>query len=267
MNQKGYFAVEMIDKAVRRILSNLPFFDREENVPSSRVNQVIDVQRNLAVSAPDLASSVNKELLKIRELGHEVMWAFDPQYGYRYDLGALYIACLLIKPKTVFQVGVEAGLATNSILCALAKLDDGHLYSIDPRHHQNFRNQPETGAAVFVDLKCRWTSFIGPSERSFDFELISREPPIEVLHFGDGLPTALQEKYLDGLEPFLADHLIVFFDGVVEHDLFEEFAQRRGMGFMLGTTSEFRLGIVYKHPKFEEVLLRTSNQMIEARRR
>ena len=78
---------------------------------------------------------------------------------------AAYCITLHLRPTAVVETGVARGITTRFILEALARNDEGHLWSIDlpPLGEPEIHDQ--TAAAVPARLRHRWTYVRGSSRR------------------------------------------------------------------------------------------------------
>ena len=82
-----------------------------------------------------------------------------PRASVNSDVGSiLYAICRQLKPESVVETGVAAGMSSSHFLCALDENRFGQLFSIDfPTW------EPDTGWTVPDDLKSRWTLLSGRS--------------------------------------------------------------------------------------------------------
>jgi hypothetical protein len=79
-------------------------------------------------------------------------------WGISDTLGiVLYSLCRLQKPGTAVETGVNGGVSSSYILCALAENKSGELYSIDL--------EPQSGWLIPAYLKSRWRFVHGASSR------------------------------------------------------------------------------------------------------
>jgi cephalosporin hydroxylase len=125
----------------------------------------------------------------------------------------------------VIETGVAHGISSRIVLEALARNDNGHLWSIDLPHPFNHKLHGQTGVAVTDPHRPRWTYLEGESRRRMP-PLIAEVGKVE-LFIHDSLHTAKNTLFeMEQAASVMAAGGVLLVDDIRGHDGFKTFARR-----------------------------------------
>ena len=151
-------------------------------------------------------------------------------YGWYSDAdmelcSAIWCTVLHARPSVVIETGVAHGISSRIVLEALARNDNGHLWSIDLPHPFNHKLHGQTGVAVTDPHRPRWTYLEGESRRRMP-PLIAEVGKVE-LFIHDSLHTAKNTLFeMEQAASVMAAGGVLLVDDIRGHDGFKTFARR-----------------------------------------
>jgi predicted O-methyltransferase YrrM len=153
------WATEFIDDRVTtpRHRKHLNFYaDRQLSV-SEGIARALDIEKSLVDqqlnNLPDFLVS------EIKDPGMTIQWSATSELA-----ATTYALVKILKPATVVETGVGAGVSSWTILKAMEENERGRLVSID-LPTPNTELLPDVGYLVPADLRHRWDLRTGPSNR------------------------------------------------------------------------------------------------------
>jgi predicted O-methyltransferase YrrM len=151
----------------------------------------------------------------------------------------------LMRPNVVVETGVALGFTTATILAAMRKNEQGHLYSVDLPAVQ-YGHQRETGSAVPAEFRDRWTLLLGRSQKLLPPLLREVEPVDLFLHDANHAYSAQLREYRAAWPQLRPGGVLVSDD--VGNPAFIEFATEVGVRPYLvpGSRSDSVIGLVRK---------------------
>jgi predicted O-methyltransferase YrrM len=184
-----------------------------------------------------------------------------PYLGWTSASEVLYVVVRALRPTTVIETGVAAGLSSACILAALEKNGHGSLHSIDlPNAEREYLPGlgvtpsallPEGKAPGFLvpsTLRSRWTLHIGDTRKELP-RLIRDLPDVDLfLHDSEHTYQAMTFEY-ETVWPHVSPGGLILSDEVSWNDAFPNFCQRQRLKpvYFWGTG----LGGVRKPSQFE----------------
>src|SRR5262249_13671972 len=137
---------------------------------------------------------------------------------------AVWCTVLHKQPAVVLETGVARGVTSRIVLEALARNDQGHLWSIDLPHPFEKGLHVQTGAAVPVAYRERWSYIEGSSRRRLPSLLRSLGRVDLFIH--DSLHTARNTRFeMKSTLSVMKPGGIMIIDDISTHQGFAEFAR------------------------------------------
>ena len=153
-------------------------------------------------------------------------------------LDLLYFLTRYSKPKIVLETGVAAGHSSKTILTAIQKNGEGHLYSSDFPY---FRlKSPEKFIGVLVDdtFKSRWTLDIRGDEFAIP-DFCKKLCSIDLFHYDSDKSYSGRFFVWDMIKPLLSDGSFIVFDDIQNNLAFRNLLKKE----------EFKNFWVFEHQK------------------
>jgi predicted O-methyltransferase YrrM len=137
---------------------------------------------------------------------------------------ALWCIVIHLRPRTVLETGVARGMTTRVALEAIARNDEGRLWSIDVPPLLERDLGAQTGAAVPAALRDRWELVRGSSRRRLP-SLIGALGSVDVF-VHDSMHTARNVSFeLERVWPALRPGGVILVDDVGHNDAFAAFTR------------------------------------------
>jgi predicted O-methyltransferase YrrM len=153
------WATEFIDDRITtpRHRKHLSFYADRQMAVSEGISKALNVEQSVVdeqlSNLPDFLISENKDP------GMTIQWSATSELA-----ATTYALVKLLKPTTVIETGVGAGVSSWTILKAMEENGHGRLISID-LPTPNTELLPDVGYLVPADLRHRWDLRTGPSNR------------------------------------------------------------------------------------------------------
>jgi predicted O-methyltransferase YrrM len=153
------WAAEFIDDRIttQRHHKHLNFYAERQLSVSKGISKVLGIDESIVVdqldSLPDFLVSENKDP------GMTIQWSATSELAT-----TIYALVKILKPATVVETGVGAGVSSWTILKAMEENGIGRLISID-LPTPNTELLPDVGYLIPTELRHRWDLRTGPSNR------------------------------------------------------------------------------------------------------
>jgi hypothetical protein len=137
---------------------------------------------------------------------------------------AVWCTVLHHRPEVVLETGVARGVTSRIVLEALARNHQGHLWSVDLPHPFEKRLHGQTGAAVPLGCRERWSYIEGSSRRRLPSLLRSLGRVDLFIH--DSLHTARNTRFeMKSTLTVMKPGGIMIIDDISTHQGFADFAR------------------------------------------
>jgi hypothetical protein len=137
---------------------------------------------------------------------------------------AVWCTVLHQRPSVVLETGVARGVTSRIVLEALIRNDQGHLWSIDLPHPFDKTLHRQTGVAVPVPYRVRWSYIEGSSRRRLPSLLRSLGRVDLFIH--DSLHTARNTRFeMERTLSAMTSGGIMIVDDISTHQGFADFTQ------------------------------------------
>jgi predicted O-methyltransferase YrrM len=197
------------------------------------------LSRSLGSNPRDIRQEFSRTPGPLRLVFDEV--ANLPYLGWTNASEVLYSVVRVLKPTTVIETGVAAGLSSACILAALEKNGHGRLHSIDlPNAEKEYLPQlgvtpsallPEGKAPGFLvpsTLRSRWTLHIGDTRKELP-DIVRELNDVDMfLHDSEHTYDAMMFEY-ETVWPHLSPGGLILSDEVSWNDAFPDFCKRQGL--------------------------------------
>jgi len=238
---KPNFAPVMIEKVYQR------FFDH------SGLNDMpgyMDWLRKNVTAYDTFAGDLSPDLLKESKLFAEEtkrstekvgpdLWRNMGRGGH-YAL--LFFLTRYLRPETVVETGVSAGLSTQAFLKAMQMNEKGRLYSSD---FPLFRMEnPEKNIGIMVDpkLKDRWELFLDGDKINLD-KICGKISKIDLFHYDSDKRYSGRKRALNTVSKLFHPKTVIIFDDIQDNRHFADFIRERNAPFQIFEFEEKFVGL------------------------
>jgi len=233
------WAAEFVDDRITtpRHRKHLAFYaERQlpvaEGIAEALIFDLITVNMQLSW-LPDFLIDENKDP------GMTIKWSATSELA-----ATTYTLIRLLRPETVVETGVGAGVSSWTILKAMEDNDRGRLISID-LPTPNTELLPEVGYLVPSDLRHRWDLRIGPSQRVLP-ETLKELGEIDIFQHDSRHSYSNQLREYQTAWPFIRSGGMLVSDDVSNDALHDASRSWNREPTIIGQSKESPIGLIRK---------------------
>lgn len=161
------------------------------------------------------------------------------------DLGLLYAAVTLTKPRAVIETGVAYGWSSLAILAAMET--GGRLISVD-MPYAKMNNEPWVGIAVPDALKANWTLIREPDRNGLEKAIRAAGGAIDLCHYDSDKSYPGRQYAYPRLWKALRPGGLFISDDIQDNFAFRDFCAENGLDFQVTESAGKFVGLVRKPP-------------------
>jgi predicted O-methyltransferase YrrM len=162
------------------------------------------------------------------------------------DLGLLYAAVALTKPRSVIETGVAYGWSSLAILAAMKEMG-GRLISVD-MPYAKMNNEPWVGVAVPDALRANWTLIREPDRNGLEKAIAAAGGRIQLCHYDSDKSYPGRQYAYPLLWKALEPGGLFISDDIQDNFAFRDFCKENGLDFQVTESAGKFVGLVRKPP-------------------
>ena len=170
-----------------------------------------------------------QESLAFRDALHDRARALAAQYGRKiggaghYEL--LYFLTRFLQPEVTVETGVAKGFSTQAVLKALAKNENGHLYSSEFPNPRESEEERATAIMVEEDLRDRWTLHVKGDAENLS-TILRAVDYIDILHYDSDKRYTGRAFAMDLVRDAMGKDWVLVMDDIDDDLYFHDYVQR-----------------------------------------